>query len=86
MQEQLQNKASIDLGDDNLNDMEITDAELPDRRFTEMGKKMEEEEKGDSTIDSTSNVVSMEQYQEKTDEIERLQDLIDKDKESLEKL
>jgi len=67
--------------------MEITDAELPDRRFTEMGKKMEEEDKNDgSTMESSANMIPIEQYQEKTDEIERLQDLIDKDKESLEKL
>jgi len=34
--------------------MDISDAELPDRRFTELGKKMEEEEKLDeSTQDST---------------------------------
>ena len=67
--------------------MEITDDVLPDRRFTEMGKKMEEEEKTDeSTMETTTTMIPIEQYQEKTDEIERLQDLLEKDKESLEKL
>jgi hypothetical protein len=36
--------SAIDLGNDDLNQLEITDTDLPDRRFTEMGKKMEEEE------------------------------------------
>ena len=75
----------VDLGNDDLNQMDISDAELPDRRFTELGKKMEEEEKLDeSTQDST--MIPIELLQEKTDEIERLQDMLDKDKESMEKL
>jgi type I site-specific restriction endonuclease len=68
--------------------MDITDADLPDRRLTELGKKMEEEEKADESINDTtaSTMIPIEQYQEKTDEIERLEDLLEKDKESLEKL
>jgi hypothetical protein len=45
---------------------------LPDRRFTEMGKKMEEEEKNDESTEVSQTMISIEQYQEKTDEIERL--------------
>ena len=81
-------EAPIDLGNDSLNQMDISDAELPDRRFTELGKKMEEEEKlDDSTLDTPgSTMIPIELLQEKTDEIERLQELLDKDKESMEKL
>ena len=86
MEQQLQQQSSIDLGNDDLLGEDINDAELPDRRFTEMGKKMEEEEKNDeSTVDSTANMVPIEQYQDKTDEIERLQDQLEHTKEQLEK-
>lgn len=42
--------------------MEITDAELPDRRFTEMGKKMEEEESKDESTNESQTMVSVEMY------------------------
>ena len=66
--------------------MEITDTELPDRRFTELGKKMEEDEKTEDTMETSSSMIPIEQYQEKTDEIERLQDLLEKEKEALSNL
>jgi hypothetical protein len=76
---------AINLGNDDLNQVEINEAELPNIRLTLMGKKMEEEESknDESTIDSNT-MISIEQYEEKTDEIERLQDLLLKDKEKLE--
>ena len=38
-------KQLIDLGNEDLNDIELNDEVLPERRLTEMGKQMEEEEK-----------------------------------------
>ena len=55
----------LDIGESLLNDGDLS--QLPDRRLTEMGKKMEEDE-----AVSQSTMVSLEQFQEKTDEIERL--------------
>lgn len=69
MEEKLNNQA-IDLGNDDLNQMDLS--ELPDRRFTEMGKKMEEEEKNDESTNESATMIPIDQYQEKTDEIERL--------------
>jgi hypothetical protein len=60
----------IDLGDDDLVEGEITDSMLPDRRFTELGQKMDEEEsKEETTMDSTT-MIPIDQYQQKTDEVE----------------
>ena len=50
----LQEVPVIDLGNEELDKMELTEEELPDRRFTEMGKKMEEEEKMMSMEESTN--------------------------------
>lgn len=81
--EEQASETTIDLGNDDLVEGDITESMLPDRRFTEMGKKMEEEEKNDESTEVSQTMISIEQYQEKTDEIERLQDLLEKEKENL---
>ena len=61
----------IDMGDDDLNDMDIRD--LPERKFTEMGKKqIEEEKKGESEAIGDTTMIQMEVLEEKQVEIERL--------------
>ena len=68
LKQELEDKANednaIDLGDDDLNQQDITEAELPDRRFTEMGKKMEEEESknDESTMEISQTMISIDQY------------------------
>lgn len=74
---------AVDIEESLLNDGDLS--QLPDRRLTEMGKKMDEDE---DQINSSTNVtaptmISLEQYEEKTDEIERLQDLLSQEQEKL---
>lgn len=65
---------NLDIEETLLNDGDLS--QLPDRRLTELGLKMESDSEMlqqmhiNSSTASTS--VSLEQYQEKTDEIERL--------------
>jgi hypothetical protein len=47
---------------------------------------MEEEESKDETTNDSVTMIPIDVYQEKTDEIERLQDLLQKEKENLEKI
>lgn len=63
---------NINLADTLLNDGDLS--QLPDLRMTQMGEKNADDE---DQINSSNNVtastmISLEQYQEKTDEIDRL--------------
>ena len=71
----------VDLGDDDLNDMDLK--ELPERKFTEMGKKQIEEEKKEAESIGDTTMIQMEVLEEKQVEIERLQDLLEKETENL---
>lgn len=71
----------VDLGDDNLADMDLSS--VPDRKFTEMGKKQIEEEKKTEMSLGDTTMIQMEVLEEKQVEIERLQDMLEKETENL---
>ena len=75
--------AAVDLGEEDSNKAALEDSQ--DRSLIEGGKILEsgEPEPSEASTKQDSTMVSVDQLLEKQDEIERLQDLLEKEKEQL---